>query len=141
MTNTLIVCITIVVIVGVAIVEVWALRRVNWKQRLTNPVIVAAIVAGATTLAVTAFSAAGSIVSSAISSSSQKATEIEKNKTNALLSIVLQYDPKVDDKTNDARRSQGVKYLIESGILADENGSICLTFINTGCPLQVKKPN
>src|SRR5712691_1502892 len=85
---------------------IWLLRQVNWRRRLTSPVVVSAVVAGITAFAVAAVSSAGGLVSGWISAANQKSAEIEKTKANILLGIVQQYDSSMVGARNGANRRE-----------------------------------
>jgi hypothetical protein len=141
MSNLAIVSILTIVGVSALVAEIWALRQVNWQRRLTSPLVVSAVVAGGTTFAVAAIGAVGSVVSSWISASSQRATDIEKSKANVVLSVVQQYDSSLAIGRNESNRRERIRILIQSGVIPDENGSICKAVMDKdeGCPIEVLK--
>jgi len=119
-------------LLAVAIGLLW---KVDWKTRLTSPTVVASLVAGSAAFAVALTGA----ISGVISASYQSKAEIEKMRSNVLLSIVQFYDPSKPDQSLEIQK-QRMKVMIESGIVPDENGSICLALeIQKPCPILVQK--
>lgn len=138
MTNVTIFLLSITFIL-IASISAWLLTRVDWSIKLAEPVVVASLVAALTTGTVTAISAVGTMVSGAILASNQKSAEIEKMKATILLSIVQQYDLSLVPQRNENNQKQRMTVLIQSGIIPDDDGSICMALIKEGCPIKVLK--
>ncbi len=138
MTNVTIFLLSITFIL-IASISAWLLTRVDWSIKLAEPVVVASLVAALTTGTVTAISAVGTMVSGAILASNQKSAEIEKMKATILLSIVQQYDSSLVPQRNENNQKQRMTVLIQSGIIPDDDGSICMALIKEGCPIKVLK--
>jgi hypothetical protein len=113
----------------------WFAKNSDWGRR--DPVVVAAYVAGFTALVVAWTNALGAVVSGSISTWGQKEAEIEKARSAALLSVILQYEPSEVPARNESTRKERITALIQSGIIADDGGSICMAMIKEGCPLKV----
>jgi zinc transporter ZupT len=120
------------VLFAAVIVLLW---KVDWKMRLTSPTVIASVVAASAAVAVAVTSA----ISGLISASYQSASEIEKTKANVLLSVLLHYDSSLVPDRNLQNERDRMKILIQSGIVSDDNGSICMALIKEGCPVQVLK--
>lgn len=138
MTNVTIFLLSITFIL-IASISAWLLTRVDWSIKLAEPVVVASLVAALTTGTVTAISAVGTMVSGAILASNQKSAEIEKMKATILLSIVQQYNSSLVPQRNENNQKQRMTVLIQSGIIPDDDGSICMALIKEGCPIKVLK--
>jgi len=63
----------------------------------------------------------------------------EKVRADVLLPIVQEYESTLVPARNDENRRQRVTILIQSGVLADPDGSICMAVVKEGCPLAVLK--
>lgn len=116
---------------------VWLLWKVDWKAKLDSPTVIAALVAGSAALAVALTGA----ISGVISSHYQSAAEVEKTRMTVLLDILQHYDPSLVPDRNLENQKQRMKIMIQSGIVADESGSICMALIQDGCPIKVLKRN
>jgi hypothetical protein len=128
--------VAIVLLCSVLAVMILLLWKVDWNPRLTSPTVVASLVAGSAAFAVALTGA----VAGVISASYQSKTEIEKTRSNVLLNIVQHYDSSLVPERNLDNQRQRMKIMIESGIVADDRGSICLAFkIQEHCPIQVRK--
>jgi hypothetical protein len=134
-----------IAIVGIATITLIAvlsggaliLHQIDWKSRLATPSVLAAVVVAFATVAVAAIGALGGAVSGWIVSSYQASSEIEKTKANVLLSIVQQYDASMVPTRNEEYQRRRMTILIQSGIVSDEKGSICMALIKEGCPIKV----
>jgi hypothetical protein len=124
------------IVVGLVILagEAWLLIRVDLKTRLAEPTVLAAVIAGGAALAVGISTALGAVVSGVISASYQKSAEIEKTRATVLLSIYNATYSRIE-----MHPDQKIRVLIQSGILPDDDGSICMAVIHQGCPLPVLK--
>jgi hypothetical protein len=101
------------------------MRSNNW---LGSATVRAAVVAGSAAVAVAVASAIGGW----ISASYQSASEKEKLQATILVDLV---------HSNDSGRVEYTRRLIQSGILKDPDGSICMAFIGNACPLSVLQPS
>jgi hypothetical protein len=126
------------IIVGLCLVlaaAVWLLWKVDWKTRLASPTVVTSLVAASAAVAVAVTGAISGLISAAY----QSAAETEKTKADVLLSIVQGYDASLDPDKNLEYQKQRILILIQSGIVADDNGSICMALIKDNCPIKVLK--
>lgn len=108
--------------------------RGKWqKAHWNDPTVLAALIAGAAALGV----AAAGAISGSISAAYQNAAEGEKDRGDLLIHALLAFDPHKTQQQNQDDLSQRVKILIQSGIIPDDNGSICRAFVGGNCPLKV----
>ncbi len=124
-----------VVAIGVVIIGCVILKFVDWKSALTEPIVVASVVAAVTSGIV----AIMTLASGAIASSNQKDAAIEQLRTTTLLSIIQQYASSQVPGRNENNQKQRMAILIQSGIVRDNEGSICMALIKEGCPIKVLK--
>ncbi|HUI20825.1 MAG TPA: hypothetical protein VLZ74_07245 [Methylocella sp.] len=98
---------------------------------IEQPTIFAAIVAAAATIGVAVAGAFGGMVSSYY----QHQTSVAQLKANLLLDIV---------QKDDTQRREYTRRLISSGVLEDNDGTICRALVSQGtgeCPIKVGTPN
>lgn len=106
--------------------------RSGWK-RLKHPAVAAALITGWVALA----SGIGSGIFGWVSSSTQARVELKKFQDTIVLNILQENEPSYVPARNEEMRKQRIRIAIESGIIADENGSICRAFVGEGCPIKV----
>jgi hypothetical protein len=119
----------------IAAVIIWLLRQVDWNTRLTEPTILAAIIAASAAVAVALSGAIGAVVAGWISASAER----ERTRATVLLGIVQQYEPSLVPQRNLDYQKTRTTILIQSGIISDDNRSICMALIKEGCPIKVLK--
>ena len=107
------------------------LRDSDW----TNSAVLAALVIGGSAV----FGAAANLITSSISASYQSATEMKKLQATMLLAILQENEPSYVPGRNEAMRKERITIAIQSGIISDEDGSICMAFVKEGCPVKVLK--
>jgi Na+/glutamate symporter len=95
---------------------------------IRRPTIFAAIVAAAATIGVAVAGAIGGIISSYF----QTESDHSKLQTTILVEIM---------KGNEQQRTDEARLMIQSGVLEDKHGAICMAFIGKDCPLKVLRPN
>lgn len=100
------------------------------QKLLERPAVVVALIGAVATLGV----ALASLISGAISGYFQRQSDIDKLKTTLVIGIA-NYNVNV----NHVSRAEYTKKLIESGVLPDDDGAICMAFVGEGCPLKVLK--
>jgi hypothetical protein len=102
----------------------------NLRKALERPAVLVGAMGAVSTLGVAIAGAVFGLVSSYI----QSRSESEKLRSSILLEIVKPIDmPGVDA---DGARKVRVKLLIQSGILSDEDGRLCRTFVAENCPIK-----
>jgi hypothetical protein len=95
---------------------------------LDRPSVAAATIAAAASIGI----ALASLIGGSISASFQQESDTEKLKTTVVIDIV---------NWPEAQRGSFAAQLIQSGVLPDKDGSICMAFVHKGCPLEILKPN
>jgi hypothetical protein len=111
-------------------------RMINWSTlNWSDPTVLAAIIGGSAALGV---AIAGSI-SGSISASYQSAAEVEKTRGTLLVNILLAYEPSQVPGRNEQNLKDRITVLIQSGIMSDNDGSICMAIVKEGCPVKVLK--
>ena len=136
--------ILVIVLVAAGIIVWWLIPwatslGVDWRRKLEEPVIIAALVAAVVTGVVAVTNAVATMVSGAIAASNQKDAEIEKLRAATVLSVLQQYESSMVPARNEENQKQRMKILIQSGLIPDRNGSICMALIKEGCPIKVLK--
>lgn len=104
-------------------------ERPTENSLIERPTVLAAVIAAAASLGVAMAGAIGG----GISSYFQSQSDLARLKTTILLELVKKNDA-------DAKKTAGV--LIQSGVLPDADGAICMAFVGAGegCPIKVAKP-
>jgi hypothetical protein len=97
---------------------------------ILRPPIFAAIVAAAATIGVAIAGAIGGMISSYF----QMQSDHSRLQTTILVEIM---------KGNEQQRTDEARLMIQSGVLEDKDGAICMAYIGEGkgCPLKVLRPN
>jgi hypothetical protein len=95
---------------------------------IRRPPVFAAIVAAAASIGVAIAGAIGG----GISSYFQKESDHSRLQTTILVELMKRLD---DQRQEDAKR------MIQSGVLQDKDGAICMAFVGKDCPLKVLRPN
>jgi hypothetical protein len=124
------------IVIGCASAVALVLRamRGKWKDvNWSDPTVLAAIIAGSAGLGV----AVAGAISGSISAAYQSAAEGEKNRGDLLNHALLAFDPHKTLEQNQDDLRQRVKVLIQSGVVPDDNGSICRAFVGGDCPLKI----
>ncbi len=99
------------------------------KALLGRPTVLAAVIAAGASIGV----ALAGVVIGSISAYYQRQSDSDKLRTTLIINISSQGEA--------GRRADVARALIESGVLPDQDGSICMAFVGKGCPLKVLKPN
>jgi hypothetical protein len=100
-----------------------------------HPAVIAAVVVGAATV----LAAIVNLITSWITLSYDTTFEQEKSKTTVLLGILQEYNPNMVSERNEQMMKDRIIIAIQSGLISDENGSVCLAFLKQGCPIKVLK--
>ena len=66
----------------------------------------------------------------------QKDAEIEKLRATIVLSVLQQYEPTMVASGNERNQKQRMTMLIQSGIIPDHDGRICMAVIKRGALLR-----
>jgi hypothetical protein len=56
-----------------------------------------------------------------------------------LLAILQENEPSYVLGRNEAMRKERITIAIQSGLISDDDGSICMAFVKEGCPIKVLK--
>jgi hypothetical protein len=108
----------------------------GWSNKLKSPAVVAAMITAMVLLS-------SAIVSATVgwkTSSDQASTERQKNQNTILLAILQEYDTNATPGRNAETRAERIKIGIQSRLISDDDGSICMAFIGSGCPIKVITP-
>lgn len=104
--------------------------KMKEPRLIERPAVFAAIVTAAATIGVAVAGAIGGTISSYFQTESAHS----QLQTTILLEIL---------KGNQQQRADEARVMIQSGVLEDKDGAICMAFIGEGkgCPLKVVRPN
>jgi hypothetical protein len=105
--------------------------RRSWWNGLKTPPVTAAVL--------TAWVAIASLLFGWVTSCSQENLERQKLQSSILLGILQQYQPNMVPGRNEAMLKERVKVAIQSGMISDDDGRICMAFITEGCPIKILK--
>jgi hypothetical protein len=89
---------------------------------MSSPTVRASVVAAAAAVAV----AIAGLIGGLFSAYFQSKSDSEKLQSTILTELV---------KRSDADRAEHTKRLIQAGVLKDDDGVICRTFVQQGCPI------
>jgi hypothetical protein len=103
------------------------------RAAFLRPTVLAAIVVALAAV----FTALMSVLTNSITASYQSASDREKSKTAVLLSILQEYNTGMVPGRNEQMMKDRITIAIQSGLISDEDGSICLAFLKQGCPVKV----
>ena len=106
------------------------LRDSDW----TNSAVLAALVIGGATV----FGAIANLVTTSISASYQSSAEMKKLQATMLLNI-LEENSQYGPAQIEAMRKERIILALQSGLISDDNGSICMAFVKEGCPIKILK--
>jgi hypothetical protein len=98
-----------------------------------HPAVISALVVAAATV----LAAIVSLITNWITLSYDTTFEQDKNKTTVLLGILQDYNPNMVPPRNEQMMKDRITIAIQSGLISDEDGSICLAFLKQGCPVKV----
>ena len=125
-----------VALTALAVGIIWLLARGKLRDSdWTNSAVLAALVIGGSAV----FGATANLVTNSISASYQSATEIKKMQATMLLAILQENEPSYVPGRNEAMRKERITIAIQSGLISDDDGSICMAFVKEGCPIKVLK--
>jgi hypothetical protein len=105
------------------------------SERTSSPAVQAAIVGAFAAISV----AIAGLITGWISAKYQSTAEVEKARGTLLLTTLLAYEPTQVPGRNEQNLKDRIKVLIQSGVMVDKEGSICMAVIKEGCPITVLK--
>ena len=101
----------------------------NRRPLIGRPTVLAAAIGAGASIGV----AVAGVIGGSISAYYQRLSDTDKLRTSLVLNIASQGSA--------SGRVEVARALIESGVLPDPDGSICMAFVGMGCPLKIAKPN